>query len=176
MIGSTPSPCIWKVFWAETGKEVTATTTLDQFQIAAEGMGSAMWVEGIRKQAKDAVYKLVDGKLLLPPVQEPHVPIYFGGSSPAAHAVAAEHADVYLTWGEPPAAVAEKLADVRRRAAELGRTVRFGIRLHVIVRESDDEAWRAAADLSSRIASPEAPCRVNTYRRSRKASARRWTR
>lgn len=94
-----------------------------------------------------AHYKLVDGKLLLPPVQEPHVPIYFGGSSPAAHAVAAEHADVYLTWGEPPAAVAEKLTDVRRRAAALGRTVRFGIRLHVIVRDSEVDAWRAAEDL-----------------------------
>lgn len=94
-----------------------------------------------------AHYKLVDGKLLLPPVQEPHVPIYFGGSSPAAHGVAVKHADVYLTWGEPPAAIAEKLADVRWRAAALGHTVRFGIRLHVIVRDSEAEAWRAAEDL-----------------------------
>lgn len=94
-----------------------------------------------------AHFKITGGKSILPPVQQPHVPIYFGGSSPAAHAVAAKHVDLYLTWGEPPAQVAEKLDDMRRRAAALGRTVRFGIRLHVIVRETEAEAWQAADNL-----------------------------
>ncbi len=84
------------------------------------------------------------GKLLFPPVQAPHPPIYFGGSSPAGHALAAAQADTYLTWGEPPEQVAEKIADVRRRAAEHGRTLRYGIRLHLIVRETEGEAWDAA--------------------------------
>ncbi|GIF04841.1 LLM class flavin-dependent oxidoreductase [Actinoplanes siamensis] len=70
--------------------------------------------------------------------------IYLGGSSPAAVDVAAAYADVYLTWGEPPAAVAEKLDQVRRRAKEAGRELRFGIRLHVIARETADEAWEQA--------------------------------
>ncbi len=95
--------------------------------------------------------RIEGGKLLYPPVQTPHPPIYFGGSSPAAHALAADQAEVYLTWGEPPAAVAEKLADVRARAARAGRTLKFGIRLHVIVRETDDEAWAAAERLISRV-------------------------
>ncbi|PWB84289.1 MAG: alkanesulfonate monooxygenase, FMNH(2)-dependent [Methylocystaceae bacterium] len=95
--------------------------------------------------------KVEGGKLLYPPVQNPYPPLYFGGSSPAAHELAAEQVDVYLSWGEPPAAVAEKIADVRARAAKLGRTIRFGIRLHVIVRETEDEAWAAAARLISRI-------------------------
>ncbi|CAN95081.1 alkanesulfonate monooxygenase [Sorangium cellulosum So ce56] len=86
-------------------------------------------------------------KILFPPLQAPHPPLYFGGSSPAAHGLAARHVDVYLTWGEPPAAVAEKIADVRRRAAAEQRTVRFGIRLHVIVRETSEAAWAAANDL-----------------------------
>ncbi|MGN6262387.1 MAG: FMNH2-dependent alkanesulfonate monooxygenase [Ralstonia sp.] len=90
-------------------------------------------------------------KVLYPPVQRPHPPVYFGGSSEAAHELAAEQVDTYLTWGEPPAAVAEKLADVRARAAKHGRTVRFGIRLHVIVRETDDEAWAAADKLISKL-------------------------
>jgi alkanesulfonate monooxygenase len=77
--------------------------------------------------------------------------VYFGGSSEAAHELAAEQVDTYLTWGEPPAEVAKKVADVRQRAARHGRTVKFGIRLHVIVRETDDEAWRAAEDLISRL-------------------------
>jgi len=78
-------------------------------------------------------------------------PLYFGGSSPAAHELAAKHVDAYLTWGEPPAAVAEKIADVRRRAQKYGRTLRFGIRLHVIVRETNDEAWADAERLISRL-------------------------
>ena len=90
-------------------------------------------------------------KLLFPPVQRPYPPVYFGGSSAAAHELAAEQVDTYLTWGEPPAEVAKKVADVRARAAKHGRTVKFGIRLHVIVRETEDEAWRAAESLISRL-------------------------
>ncbi|CAL1239925.1 FMNH2-dependent alkanesulfonate monooxygenase [Candidatus Methylocalor cossyra] len=88
-------------------------------------------------------------KLLFPPVQQPHPPLYFGGSSPAAHALAAEQVDVYLSWGEPPEAVAKKIADVRQRAEARGRTLRFGLRLHVIVRETAAEAWQAADSLIS---------------------------
>lgn len=84
-------------------------------------------------------------------VQKPYPPLYFGGSSSAAHDLAAEHVDTYLTWGEPPAAVGEKIADVRARAARFGRTVRYGVRLHVIVRETNEEAWAAADKLISRL-------------------------
>jgi alkanesulfonate monooxygenase len=90
-------------------------------------------------------------KLLFPPTQKPYPPVWFGGSSAAAHELAAEQVDTYLTWGEPPAEVAKKIADVRERAARKGREVKFGIRLHVIVRETEDEAWRAAESLISRV-------------------------
>ncbi|HEY1016861.1 MAG TPA: FMNH2-dependent alkanesulfonate monooxygenase [Herpetosiphonaceae bacterium] len=91
------------------------------------------------------------GEIALPAVQRPYPPLYFGGSSPAALEVAARHIDVYLTWGEPPAQVAEKIAAVRALAAAQGRTVRFGIRLHVIVRETAAEAWAAADRLISHV-------------------------
>jgi alkanesulfonate monooxygenase len=91
------------------------------------------------------------GKLLYPPINRPHPPIFFGGSSEEAHELAAEQVDTYLTWGEPPAAVAQKVADIRRRAAQHGRTLQFGIRLHVIVRETEDAAWKAAAELVSHL-------------------------
>jgi alkanesulfonate monooxygenase len=87
------------------------------------------------------------GKLTVSPVQRPYPPLYFGGSSPAAHRVAARHADVYLTWGERPEAVALKIDDIRSRAAEHGRSPRFGIRLHIIVRETERDAWAAADSL-----------------------------
>jgi len=90
-------------------------------------------------------------RLLFPPVQKPHPPVWFGGSSAAAHDLAAEQVDAYLTWGEPPAEVSKKIADVRARAERQGRTVQFGIRLHVIVRETEDAAWKAAEELISRV-------------------------
>jgi alkanesulfonate monooxygenase len=90
-------------------------------------------------------------KLLYPSLQKPHPPVYFGGSSAAAHDLAAEQVETYLTWGEPPAEVAKKIADVRARAAKHNRTVKFGIRLHVIVRETEAEAWAAADALISRL-------------------------
>ncbi len=86
---------------------------------------------------------------------EPVPPVYFAGSSPAALAIAARHADVYLTWGEPPAQVAEKLRWVRELAAEQGRTVRFGIRLHVVSRDRAADAWAAADGLLDGISDEE---------------------
>ncbi len=93
-------------------------------------------------------------KVLFPGVQKPHPPLYFGGSSPAAHEIAGRHIDVYLSWGEPPAEVEKKIADVRARAAKNGRKLRLGIRMHVIVRETAAEAW-AAADELLRYVTPE---------------------
>ncbi|WP_042886225.1 FMNH2-dependent alkanesulfonate monooxygenase [Cupriavidus necator] len=90
-------------------------------------------------------------RVLYPPLQRPHPLVYFGGSSAPAHALAGEQVDTYLTWGEPPTDVARKLDDVRRHAARHGRAVKFGIRLHVIVRETDEAAWAAADDLISRL-------------------------
>lgn len=88
-----------------------------------------------------------NGKALLPSVQRPYPPVYFGGSSDEALGVAAEFVDVYLSWGERPKEVAEKIADVRRRAKIHGRQVRFGLRAHIIVRDTEEQAWRAADQL-----------------------------
>jgi alkanesulfonate monooxygenase len=73
--------------------------------------------------------------------------IYFGGSSPEAIEVAAEHADVYLTWGEPPEQAAEKIERVRIAAERRGRTLRYGVRLHTVARPTTEEAWRRADEL-----------------------------
>ncbi len=83
--------------------------------------------------------------------QKPHPPLWFGGSSAAGIEVAAKHVDTYLTWAEPPADVAQKLAAVRTRAAVQGRRVDYGLRVHLIVRETDAEAWAAADRLISNL-------------------------
>jgi alkanesulfonate monooxygenase len=87
----------------------------------------------------------------LPTLPVPSPPLYFGGSSAPAGPVAAKHTDVYLTWGEPLDAVAGKIAWIRELAAQRGRDVRFGIRLHVIARDTSEAAWAEAARLLSAL-------------------------
>lgn len=87
-------------------------------------------------------HEISGGHLRQPPDPTPR--IYFGGSSDAALDVAARHADTYLTWGEPVPSVAEKVERVRERAAKLGREIRFGLRIHVLSRDTSEQAWAAA--------------------------------
>ncbi|WP_338693958.1 LLM class flavin-dependent oxidoreductase [Streptomyces sp. Q6] len=97
-------------------------------------------------------YQVDAGFSALPP--DPLPQIFFGGSSAAAGPVAARHTDVYLTWGEPPQQVKEKIDWIRSLAEREGRTVRFGIRLHTISRDSSREAWATADRLLDDL-SPE---------------------
>lgn len=124
--------------------QATEFLTIWREILARSHAGEPLDFDGQHLQVKGA-------KLLYPPVQRPYPPLFFGGSSPEAHELAAQQLDTYLTWGEPPAAVAEKVADIRGRAAKYGRTLNFGIRLHVIVRETEDAAWKAAAELISHL-------------------------
>lgn len=87
----------------------------------------------------------------IPRLPDPIPPFYFGGSSTAAGVVAARHSDVYLTWGEPLEAVAKKVEWIRGLAQAQGRKVRFGIRLHVIARDSSEAAWAEAQRLLDAI-------------------------
>ncbi|MEM8926360.1 MAG: LLM class flavin-dependent oxidoreductase [Actinomycetota bacterium] len=78
-------------------------------------------------------------------------PLYFGGFSPAAKDTAAQAADVFLTWPDTVAAVGETVSDMTSRAATHGRSLRYGLRAHMIVRESETEAREAANRLVSRL-------------------------
>jgi alkanesulfonate monooxygenase len=115
------------------------------------------------------------GKLLFSPVQTPHPPLWFGGSSPIAQQIAAKHIDVYLTWGEPPQQVAKKIEAVKNLAAEQGRTVRFGIRLHVIVRETESEAWEDANRLIQYVDEDAIAAAQKAYARMDSEGQRRMT-
>jgi alkanesulfonate monooxygenase len=87
-------------------------------------------------------YDVRDARVLAEP--EPPPLIYFGGASPPAEDIAARHADVYLAWGEPPDMLAERVARVRALAERHERQIRFGVRLHVITRDTAEEAWTEA--------------------------------
>lgn len=98
--------------------------------------------EGDHLKIENAVLKEV-------PEQAP--PVFFGGSSQLGIEVAARRADVYLTWGETTEAVVEKLDRVRGEAAKNDRSLDYGIRLHVIARETEEEAWAEAQRLYDQL-------------------------
>ncbi|QZA06261.1 LLM class flavin-dependent oxidoreductase [Mycolicibacter heraklionensis] len=121
----------------------------------------------------------VDDATIVPAATWPD--IYLGGSSAEAMDVAAEHADVYLTWGEPPAQVADKLDAVRRRVKDLGSAraasgeLRFGIRLHVISRPTAAEAWAQADRLLAGISPGQIHRAQQVQRNSGSEGQRRMT-
>jgi alkanesulfonate monooxygenase len=120
----------------------------ERYELTAEFL--QVWRQVMQGGSTDFAGKHVhveDARLAFPAVQKPYPPLWFGGSSPAGIDVATEQCDVYLTWGEPPEAVGEKIKAVREAAAKRGRTLTFGIRLHIIVRETRQAAWDAANDL-----------------------------
>jgi alkanesulfonate monooxygenase len=117
-------------------------------------------------------YDIRGARLVAPPAWPD---VYLGGSSPEAIEVAARHADVYLTWGEPPAQVAEKLDRVRDAAERVGRTLRFGIRLHAIARDTSAEAWAEADRLLAGLDPAEIARAQEVQRASQSEGQRRMT-
>ncbi|WP_304177447.1 LLM class flavin-dependent oxidoreductase [Phenylobacterium aquaticum] len=79
------------------------------------------------------------------------VPLYFGGLSEDAREAAARAADVYLMWPDTLPAVTEIVNDMRARATRHGRELKFGYRVHVVVRETEAEARDAASRLLSKL-------------------------
>ncbi|MES4612254.1 MULTISPECIES: FMNH2-dependent alkanesulfonate monooxygenase [Ewingella] len=137
---------------AELAAEGLHLSHKERYESAAEF--TRIWRRVLEGETVDYQGKHIHVKgasLMQPPVQFPRPPLYFGGSSDEAQDLAAEQVELYLTWGEPPHLVKEKIEQVRAKAAAQGRTIRFGIRLHVIVRETTEEAWQAADRLIANL-------------------------
>ncbi|AQS64972.1 MULTISPECIES: LLM class flavin-dependent oxidoreductase [Rhizobium/Agrobacterium group] len=107
--------------------------------------GETVDFKGRHFQTEGAKLALPVGQGIEPP------PLWFGGSSDKAIDVAAKHVETYLSWGETPDQIGAKVDLVKARAEQLGRELEYGIRLYVIVRDTDEEAWAAAADLYGRM-------------------------
>ncbi|GAA5037677.1 alkanesulfonate monooxygenase [Thermocatellispora tengchongensis] len=99
--------------------------------------------------------------------------IFFGGASPAAERVAARQADTYLAWGEPPEQIAARLGRMRELAEAEGRRLSFGIRLHVISRDTSGQAWAEAERLLSRISPDRIAAVQATFASSESVGQRR---
>ena len=118
-------------------------------------------------------YTVADARVSAPPNPLPE--IYFGGSSAAALPIAAQFADVYLTWGEPPQTAAAKIDKVREQAAARGRTVRFGIRLHTISRDTSDAAWAVANEMLAELTDEQIAKATAQHAKSESEGQRRMT-
>jgi alkanesulfonate monooxygenase len=86
------------------------------------------------------------------PAEAGGIPLYFGGASAAAVGVGAEHADVYMLWGEPLDQIAERIAGIRAEAARHGRAIRFSLSVRPIVAGTEEAAWRRAEKIRSATA------------------------
>lgn len=110
----------------------------------------AEWTSEEPFDYKGDYYRVQGGFSEVKPQGPEGVPIFFGGSSPAAIAVAGKHADTYALWGETYAQVAETIAAVRAAAAIHGRTPRFSLSLRPILGRTEDEAWAKADRILAR--------------------------
>jgi alkanesulfonate monooxygenase len=84
-------------------------------------------------------------------LQQPGIPLYFGGASGAAADVAAKHCDVYALWGEPLAAVKQRIADIHDKAARFGRRPRISVSLRPIIAPTEAQAWERARRILARV-------------------------
>ena len=89
-------------------------------------------------------YRFSNVRADVQPLQQPSPPVFFGGSSEEALEMGAQRCDVYAVYAEPRAAIAERFADFRRRAAAYGRTPRFSISVRPILGDTEGEAWDRA--------------------------------
>ncbi|WP_322106565.1 LLM class flavin-dependent oxidoreductase [Paraburkholderia sp. J41] len=103
-----------------------------------------VWTENAPFDHEGRFYRFEQAWSEVKPRQQPHVPIYFGGASAAALAVAGKHADVYALWGESKQGVADLIARVRAEAARHGRTVRFSVSFRPILADTEQAAWERA--------------------------------
>jgi len=110
-----------------------------------------IWTETGPVDHAGKYYHFVGASTAMRCVQQPRIPIYFGGASDAAIEVAGKHADVYALWGETHAQVRELTARVRAAASRYGREVRFSLSLRPILAETEDAAWERAEWIKQRI-------------------------
>lgn len=108
------------------------------------GILRRIWTEDRPFDHAGTYYRFERGFSKVKPAQQPHVPIFFGGASPAALTVAAKHADVYALWGELLDQVRELTTRVRAAAAAQGRQVRFSVSFRPILAATEDAAWARA--------------------------------
>ena len=117
-----------------------------------------LWTSDAPFDYEGEFYKVKDSFSEVKPRQKPYIPLYFGGASDAAVIVGAKHSNTYAMWGEPLAAIKERIAQVKA-AAPVGQSLKFSISLRLILGETEDKAWEQAYSILSRIKETRAALR-----------------
>jgi len=103
-----------------------------------------VWTEEQPFDHQGAHYQAQNAFSAIKPLQKPHLPVYFGGSSEAALQVAGKHADVFALWGESLEQTRETIAAVRAEAARHGREIEFSVSFRPIIADTEEAAWAKA--------------------------------
>ncbi|RAI59906.1 LLM class flavin-dependent oxidoreductase [Roseicella frigidaeris] len=123
----------------------------ERYALMAEEVAilKALWTASGPLDWEGRFHSLRGARVQPPPLQRPHPRFYLGGGSRQAWEISAAHADVHLFWGDRPEAIAAQMAEIRALAREAGReaALGFGMRLQIICRETEAEAWAAAEEL-----------------------------
>jgi len=114
------------------------------------GLLRRLWTSEAPFDHEGRYYRFNGGFIAEKPVQKPHIPIFFGGSSEAAIEAAGRHADIYALFGETLAQVAGQVARVRAAAAKHGRQIGFSLSLRPILAKTEDLAWERAEAILAR--------------------------
>jgi len=114
------------------------------------GLLRRLWTSDAPFDHEGPYYRFKGGFVAEKPVQKPHIPIFFGGSSPAAIEAAGRYADTYALFGETLAQVAEQVARVRAAAARHGRSIGFSLSLRPILAATEELAWQRAETILAR--------------------------
>jgi alkanesulfonate monooxygenase len=125
--------------------------TLDQFTDEYLDIVRREWTSETPFDYSGRYYQVEQAFGGVKPVQKPHIPIYFGGSSDAAIPVAGKHADIYALWGESQAQVREWVARIRAAAAKHGRRIGFSLSLRPVIADTEEAAWKRADEIVERV-------------------------
>jgi alkanesulfonate monooxygenase len=95
-------------------------------------------------------FKFEGAYSVVKPATAAGIPLYFGGASGPALEAGAANADVYMLWGEPVAAIEERIITIREAAARCGRTPRFSLSIRPILADTESAAWARAKEIGDR--------------------------
>ena len=111
----------------------------------------AVWTSDTPVDHSGPFYRIEGAFSDVKPIQQPYLPIFFGGASDAAVEVGAKHAETYMIWGEPLADVRDTIARLKAAAARYGRSPRFSVSVRPILGPTEEAAWTRARDILARI-------------------------
>lgn len=136
---------------AETAREGLTLGKEERYAMMQEEVEilKGVWTNEEPFTYKGKYHSVTDLTVSPQPKQQPYPAFYLGGGSETALNISAQHSNVHLFWGDTPANIEKQIANIRQKAAAHGRELEigFGMRLQIVCREKESDAWAAAKGL-----------------------------